>query len=539
MINAYCRVGNAEKADELLGELQEGANRPDTMDSTFADVITLALIVKTWSIQRKNFDQAIERAEAQLQEIINRYREGEVGPYEKHVDTWVFECVARIWLASKKPEAGERIEDLINRMADLHEEVPGLFHPSLNVYILALDAWASSGRGDAGKHALALLRKMRGLHRAGELPEPNIRTLSTAFTSVIQSPSRGAVKKAERLYQEILDLYQRGDRSSAVNARTLTTLLSAIFYSKTDDAIVRAMKVLRQTVSLGKKNSHLAPNSITFNACLNGLAQRRASDGAWVLFKEMKSLYSKGYDTRPDNVSYACVVRAVASSKRSPGEAMKRLDSLCSEITEAWERGELHPDIKLFNTMINSYNILSKFDPTAAEKANSLLVRLELSDLSDNHISPDLRTFRYVCHAYAVSKAPGSLQKAEETLRRAQSLAAEGRIESPDTDIYSSVVLAHTRSQEEDSLEKAEHLVESMEQLQKEGHAKAKPNTETYNILLSAYASSRDYQKVTKSLATIRIMNKAFGEGQKACEPDVNSYNWVRNQETSINPSKI
>jgi pentatricopeptide repeat protein len=188
----------------------------------------------------------------------------------------------------------------------------------------------------------------------------------------------------------------------------------------------------------------------------------------------------------------------------------------------------MQPDIQLFNTVINGYNALSKLDPTAAAKANALLMRLELSILGDDPIAPDLLTFRGVCHAYAMSRAPDSVEKAEETLRRAQSLAAEGRISPPDTELYSSVLLAHTRSKEEDRLVKAKDLVDHMERLHKEGHTEAKPDTHTYNILLSGYANSRDPKKVEKAIVVFEKLNKAFDEGQRDCEPDANSYNWVR-----------
>jgi pentatricopeptide repeat protein len=533
VIKAYSKIGNPEKADELLHELQDISKQSFHKKGVHklpADVMTIGACIDAWSkMGNEDIDRAIERAEHHLQQIVNKYRDGLVGPYEKHVDSWVFETVIRLWAGSRKPESAERIMSLIDQMEELNKVAPGLFRPTTNAFVLALDAWAISGREDGGKKAMVVIRKMRKLHEEGKLDEPNIRALSSALASVTRASGRGVISSAEDLYRQILELFKRGDRSAPVNSRTLTSLLTTLLYKSNEtDAHVRALRVLRQTIDLGRDDlSLLAPNTIVFNCVLNGLAKRHVSDESWELFQEMKVLESEGYDCSPDVVTYSCVGRAIASGRipSSSDKLSDRLAQLQSEILQRYEEGSLKPDIQLFNTIIIGYSNLSKFEPTAAKKANDVLAWLE--SLTEGDLTPDLLTYSSICHANAMSKTIGTTRIAEETLLRAQSLAAEGRITALNSDIYSSVALAHTRSHEEGSLEKAGYFIDQMEVLRKEGHPKVKAQTQIFNTLLSAHASSRDPDKVAKAVSTFNNMNDIFVEGQKECEPDVHSFNWV------------
>ena len=71
-------------------------------------------------------EHAIRRAQQLLDDITNKYEQGLVGPFEKHVNSWVFEDLARMWARSRKPDAGDQVVALIRRMEELHTVVPGL-----------------------------------------------------------------------------------------------------------------------------------------------------------------------------------------------------------------------------------------------------------------------------------------------------------------------------------------------------------------------------------------------------------------------------
>jgi pentatricopeptide repeat protein len=538
VIKAYSRVGNPEKADELIQELNVIASKPtrDGKQIFGADVMTLAAVINGYAKFRKGDDEkALERSEELLKNIIDTYREGKVRHLERNVQSWVFDDVIRLWSTSKRPDAGEHIMELIDAMDSLNKDLPppALFEPSQAAYILGLDAWALTGRKDAGKYAMEVIKKMDGLVEQGRLAEITIRALSSALTSVTKAGGRGAVKSSEKLLRRIILQYKTGDRSASVNARTLTNVLSTMVRGAEINADERAIQLLREMTALSQDGiAELAPNTIVYNCVLNGLAKRGLADESLGLLEEMKLHRSNGLPCPPDIVSYSCVCRAIAAS-RIP-LAVEKLEGILAEVVRVYKQGEesLKPDAYLFNAIIGGFAKVSKRDPSAAGKADELLKRMETSMLGNDPIAPDLVSFSSVCQAYAMSSGLNTAAKAADVLDRAEKMAANGLLAKPDTGLYSSVVLAYTKSVEQGNMEKAEAVVEKMEFLYKGGRMNVHPNARVFNLLLAGYANSRDPNKVSKVSALFAKLNKLYEDGHRDCEPDVNAYNWVRRNMT-------
>lgn len=398
-------------------------------------------------------EYAIEKAEIILQNIVSRCQEGSLTQSTRTFH-WVFGCVVSLWSKNRSPEATSRVMAIIYQIKGLNKVHPSHFKPSSNTYLLALDTLAQTGKSYAGKLAMALLKKVE---------EPTIRILASALSSVTRSPGRGMVKTTEKLYQQILESYRNGDRSASVNARTLTMVLTAILNAPEPESADRALRVLRQTIELGRVNLRdIAPNTIAFHCVLNGLARRKRSIDATALLKEMKTLQKIGYASAPDAISYACVSRAIATDYRA-SRAMKQMDEIVAEARHETEQGRLKSDAQLYNTFIRGYASLSKNEEAAAEKAAELLRYLELSTTGDIGIMPDLMSYKFVCQACAMSRAPYVSGLTEEVFRKADALAANGVIAPLDCDFVSYTVLAHTRSKDGDALQRAERFIAEME----------------------------------------------------------------------------
>ena len=508
VIKGYARVDKVEKAFELVNELEKAS----LLDRV--QVLVLGSLIDSLSKTRSvDLEYAIRKAEWLLDIIIAKYENDQVHRNERDVDSWVFECVIRLWSKRHTLEAAERIDALRRQMEELNTKYPKLFRPMKNINLLAMDAWALSGNEHAGKHAMAILRKT---------PAPSSRFLASALSSVSRSSGRGVVKTAENLYEQIIELYKKGDRTRSVNARTLTTLLSVILRAPEREMTGRALHILRQTLDLGRENlGELAPNTIVFNCVLNGLAKRKASEEAWAIFEEMKTLINEGYNSEPDLVSYACLARAISMDKDA-SRAMTRLDSIVLEVQDRISKGSLKGDIGLFNSLLKSYACLSNYDDTAGKKANQLLTQLESSSFDGSELSPDILTYRNVCEACAMSRAPDSAEMAEATFRKAYKMNFVEDDKANESDLVSYVVLAHTRSRKENALERAEDFVTELE-----GLTPRLLNTRSYNTLLAAYANSNDASKVVTGQRLFKTLNDKYQNGQSNCEPDTNSFNWV------------
>jgi pentatricopeptide repeat protein len=528
VIKAFARIGYAAKADNLLWELQNlsvAGNRP-RLDPP--DVVTIAACINAWAKGHiVDTEVALDRSMKLLDLIIDAYREGKVAHYHRDVESWIFDEAIRLWSISRRPNAGEQAERLISVMGELNEKT-GLFKPSYHTYVLALDAWASSGRRDAGAHAMQLLETMEHLYDRGTLQEEvNMRALSTVLIAVTKSGGRTSSNIAQGLFERIVRLHKEGDRSASINARTVTSILACIIRSSDKHAPAQAMELLKKIQELSESGMEsLKPNTIVYNCVLNGLAQSGMAEEAEGILEEMKSLSAEGYPCAPDVVTISCVCRAFANSKL-PGTG-PRAEKYLRETSECYVEGDtqMKPDTRLYNSVITAFVNDAHSNPEAAEKADDLLHEMLMSAAGDNLVVPDLVSFSSVCQAYTKSSDPAGLEKAANVFKRAEELALEGSMEFPDIIFFSSVVLAFTRSKAEDATQRAEQLVHHMEELSLEGRD-VKPNTQVYNTLLSSYATSRDGDRVEKAQTLFGKMKDMHADGNVEAGPDVSSHNWV------------
>ena len=532
MIKAFSKSGDPERADELIQELDESAadhiSSRGKQRNLPADVSTIAACISGYCNFGKDKEHRLERSEALLYRIIDAYNSGSKRRFERDATSWVFEDVVRLLSKSRKPDAGQRINKIIEELEALQDVAPGVFVPSHAIYVLALDAWAVSGHGRAGEEAMNILKRLDEGSKIGRLPRPNVRILSSALASVTKAGGPASGQFAEGILHRIIDLYQSGDRSAQVDIRIVTNVLTAIMKSSDRSADVKAIALLHEMNKLGEKGlPELVPNTIVYNCILTGLANRGLSEQAVKVLNEMKRSHADGRNCAPDILSYSCVCRAMAYS-RTP-QSVQTLENLLNEVVTLYNNGDasVKPDLYLFNAVIDGFKNVSKKDPRAALKADDLLTRMETSTVGDEKIFPNTQTFASVCHAYAMSNAPESAVKSESILRRAEKLAQEGAIEPPKIEFYASVVLAYTRDHDEDSLNKAETIVEELKSKAEAGREDLKPNTRIFNLLLAGYAKSQipNRQKRVQELMT--ELEALHNAGDKSCEPDNNAYNWV------------
>lgn len=500
MIKGYARLGNAGKALELLDELK------DQPGDVYIEVSTLGSIIDALaksSRQNKNpasRENASLKAEHILNQIVSMYMDGDVVVAETGIDGKVFDSVLR--LMGRTRGSAARIVAVIEDMEKLNQLVPK-FAPTSSTYTLAIDALARCGDSSRGpKMAQKLLEKIE---------EPNIRVLGSALSCVSKGNFRGVVRKTEDLFQLIVDRYTLGDRSASVNARTLTTVLSAILRSQTPDAPKSAKKFLRQAIELSRSGMEsLAPNTICFNVLVNGFARYKEKEDAWATFEEMKALHSRGYDTAPDAITYACVARAVASDFNTD-IAVHRLDTIVAEVRYEIDIGGLKPDRQLFDTLIKSYAFHSNGEECVVSRANDLLCQLEGGY---DGVSPGLMTYKNACEVFAMSRSPDAANLAVEVFHKAEILARDGVIAPLDSEMLSFVILSQTRNCADDAVPRAEKFVHDLEK----SHQKLL-DTRCYNILLAAYANSAHEGKVAR-------VGEIFD--RLVCKPDGSTFNWVR-----------
>jgi len=508
LIKGYARLGNAGKALELLDELKD---RPG---DNFLEVSTLGSIIDALSKSSRHNKNASSRKNASLKaehilnQIVSMYLEGEVVEAETGIDGKVFDSVLRLMGRSRGNAA--RIVAVIEDMEKLNQLVPTQFAPTSSTYTLAIDALARCGDARGPKMVQKVLKKVE---------EPNIRVLASALSCVAKGNSEGVVRKTEDLFQQIVDRYKLGDRSATVNAQTLTTILSSILRAPSPDAPKRAQKFMRQAIELARSGmKSLAPNTICFNVLMHGFARYRQNEDAWSTFEEMKALDSRGYDTTPDAITYACVARAVASDFNTD-RAVNRIDEIVAEVRYEIGNGDLKPDTQLFDTLIKSYAFHSKGEECVVSRANDLLCDIEFGY---DGVSPDLMTYKNACEVFAMSRAPIASHLALEVFHKAENLARDGAIEPLDSDMLSFTILAQTRGDAYDAVQRADEFVQDLE-----NRYQRLLDTRCYNTLLAAYANSVHEEKVDRVGEIFEKLVSLQKVGKKNCEPDTSTVNWL------------
>mmetsp|Transcript_19775 Transcript_19775/g.27443 ORF Transcript_19775/g.27443 Transcript_19775/m.27443 type:complete len:576 (-) Transcript_19775:463-2190(-) len=414
------------------------------------------------------------------------------------------------------------------------------FSPTNHSYTFALDAWATSGRQDAGERSLALLSKMEALHASTKddvdvrkvFPSPNIRAISSALNSISKSKDEGMGKIADQLMRRILHLYEKGDRSSIPNARTYTSVLGAIVRSHDRSGSRQGLNLLHdiQNVLDQDGNPEVALNTIAYNSVLHGFAKQGSVEEAQGLFEEMKRRHQQGYAAeKPDVITFSTMIEVFINSNRTDAgsNAVHLLDELEHEYTKGGRQDKsLKPDTHFYNSVLRAW-ASSDDDEDAAEKAHKVLQRMELSMAGDEKVKPDIISYTAVCQAYANSNMTDAGERAEEILHQVETGADSGILPYPDSYLYSAVMLAHVRSKSVGSREKAEQLFHRMQQLYKSGREEAKPNTRILNLLISGWATSRNRNKIAKASEALEQMKVIYKAGNEDARPDTYSYNWV------------
>jgi len=467
VIKAYVRIDRVQDAERLHQELTETEKAQKDMWSP-PDVIILGQLVHAWAVSDTvDKDLALQRASGLFDQIIETYEK--FGPLARNVDSWVFEEVARLWARSRQPNAAQQITHIINQMETLSKMVPGAFHPTHSIYVLALDAWAMSKDRRAGVEASKLIKRMRQLSSEGHRIKPNVRSLSSAIVSLSKSNRRGSSAAVERLFDEMLALYNEGDRSDEIQSKTVTTVFSSILADREDSSSDRALRIFNKLVSTGNSgHGHLVPNTISCNCLLNGMARRKEGNRAWNVFERMK--------------------------------AMK-------------------PDTTLYNALLHWLSKLTSTNPDAVVVASELVEEMESSKFPD---SPNLETYTSLARAIARSGVKDSASRGKKLLRRVQAMAEDGLVENVDFSMYYNTLHAMIRGKSEAGLAAADELLDEIC-----GDSNLKPTTQMFNVVMTAYASTRLPDKVEKVTSLFRRLRTLHDGGNSECEPNVCTFNAV------------
>mmetsp|Transcript_42558 Transcript_42558/g.102578 ORF Transcript_42558/g.102578 Transcript_42558/m.102578 type:complete len:550 (+) Transcript_42558:1749-3398(+) len=324
-------------------------------------------------------------------------------------------------------DAGEKAEQTIRWMEQLHD-VDGLdTSPDEISYNTVIDAFSKSGSHDAPVRAESILKKLITMHEQGLLDVPS----EEAFTSTMNAWSSSRRDDATARVEALIDLMEAlADETNLTigNRHIAYSILIKAWETKAN--LSNKSSQHRQWCADGilavvarMKSKDIAPSSVTINAILTALSVTSPLN-AIMYFLHLEQAY------RNDNSSvdlstktFNSALNAIATLNRPDAmdraiEIFDRMIVYSSPVGKGTYDKQsanmsLHPSLTTYNIILK---IISRSpSPHAAEKAEALLIEMEEQI---HTISPDFISFLTTILAWGRSESMEKFQRVDDIIRR-------------------------------------------------------------------------------------------------------------------------
>ena len=446
--------------------------------------------------------------------------------------TFSFTMVLNALAHSQREDAYQKVEQLVKRLEDLHDEGWPNLQPNVVAYNILLKAMARSGQVDRATEILHYMIESD----SNQHLYPDQTSFATLLSAYVKSNDKDIMVKAEMLLDVMETLHESNVPSSAERNDTLSTI------------------------------GNVKPNTFVYTSLINGWARRGNADRAEKVFHRLISRYleSKDPDLRPDVVAFNNVLLAWVRS-RNPERADGFLRSMLSDaklhvrpnlqsfntVLAGWAKvgavdeaealltsmhnsskdGSLNvlPDIISYNTCLDAWSKASRHREDAWKRSEALLRHIEKLHCADpeNRLKPNVRTWNTVIDC--VAKA-GKTIRAEKLLKDFVAASKSGRVDGvPNIRTWNTVIGACLKRGESD---RAEDILYQIDNLPRE--RKVDPDIVTYNTVLQSYVRSNHPRAGEKAEAIFRRLQ----EDRNVCPNQVSYLTLINAWTNSSRPEK-
>lgn len=327
------------------------------------DVVSYTLALKC--ISNSSSNNAGKEAERLLNEMETRASQGEtfLAP-----NTLTYSTVIQIYGRSGKPDKAEAILELMyKKYQDGNTDVA----PNTRTFTSVLQAWGRSGLRGSSERALAILDRMKELHRHGVLQDvkPNFFTYTSVLGSLATSHKKADCQRAVELVEEMEALAEE-DPEAAPNCFAWNNALRT--FANVGDGI-KAQELLAtmyHKFESGKLASQ--PNIVSWQTVIEAWSNSKDPDGPFrvvAIWKRMQELHESGaLETTQNAKLYLIMLECF--SKSSHREIRKHM----GQILEDLERLALSSDTRHSLTMFDNLRIIRAL---ARLKDDDMLIKAE------------------------------------------------------------------------------------------------------------------------------------------------------------------
>lgn len=378
---------------------------------------------------------AASRAEALLKEGLARFGQGTTGTTTPTgLDTAVFNAVVTAHAKGGEEDGPRRAKALIEFM-----ERPGTpFHarPDGRTFTSLIDAYAQTNEWDSVQEAERIFNALLSRHLADEGGgegqedggglsqglEPNVATWTIVIAAWARQSRRnrnGAARRAGNLLRRMEVLYSEGRITSGPDAVTYSTCMNAFASSKHAADVAEAERILDEMNELWLDgNDAMRPSPRSVRALVDAWIKAGNTENA----KDVLDRYEAVIEDNPsaDSAWWGDVYRAFLngySSQDDPRRATVYLNLMVEE--EGME-----PDSVCYDRIIEAYTRLGK-EADCAGKAQEIFALME-QRRRIGAVVPTERIYTSFIRALTKGRVDGLHRKAELVLRRMKTSYEEG-----------------------------------------------------------------------------------------------------------------
>jgi hypothetical protein len=351
--------------------------------------------------------------------------------------------------------------------------------PNMSCFNGLLDAWAKSGRNDAGQKAEQTLEWMQQLHDTENLDTaPDEVSFAIGINAWARSPGPEAPLRAESILHRMIFLYEGG---SAVTPTEMafTSVMNAWANSTTAEyAPAKVASLLELMEQMSQSTSQLQVTAIPYTVLIKAweqLAQQSngrkklecCNEGLQVLTQ------MKNAGVTPTAATYNAMITALLTT--SPATAVFYF----LELEESYRNGDIELDTRTFNCGLNAITALNK--PDAAEKSLNVLQRMFDYSRDDSSVDPDETTFNIILKVLSRSPSQDAAEKANSLLLEIEAMPSV----KPSCISYLTCIIAWGRSNDINKFQKVRHLLLRFKDAHLKGQLSGKVSPAVYNAALS------------------------------------------------------
>ena len=399
-----------------------------------------------------------------------------------------FSATMKAWVASRHPNAPQRVQALDDRRDKLMRLGWHKLEPNAISKSIIIDAYAQAGQPSECQRLLD--RWVEESRRTPSLEPPTVQTFSAVLSAWAKERDG---HRAEGLLRHMIDLHKQRILKEPPNIVSYSSVLDAWAKSKEPRGAERADAILRQLVS----NSDVEPNVVAYTTVIYAWAKRGKASRAQALLDEM---IERGI--QPNTNTFNAIFLSMAPAKTQ--QALKTMASLAR--THGWE---CSPDVVTYTTVLQ----------VCAHAKDTRRALVVWNEMQEQGMEPDIRAYNALLLAYAKT---GRAESAEALLKDMVGvyLRAPNQKPKPETASFNTVLSAYANKGDSEG---AERLVQWMTELKNsEQLDTATPNVITYTNLLNCWAKCKSPSPKT-IVGRAEAVFRRF-EGDRYCQPNVVSY---------------